>query len=142
MLEEMQRLQECPALALFLNHYAEPGLADRMLWQPRLMNAEGVAAAEVTSLHGELLAFDWIEMNFGLVSGKEPGGLTACYRVTLAGLRAWKRAQGGFLPMEEEEVVATRRPPRRSKAEKESPAEVVALAAETPPAETPPAEAA
>ncbi len=115
MLEEMQRLSESEPLRQLLDHYASRGVADRMVWQDRLMALESVPAPELTKLHGELLASEWVEMNVGFTSGKCPGGVAACYRITVAGLRAWKRTQGGFyLEDEEEEAAPTPRRPRRS----------------------------
>lgn len=102
MLEELQRLRESIVLQQLLEHYASLGTADRAVWQQRRMELQGVGAPEITALHGELLAFSWIEMNFGFLTGNEAGGLSACYRITLDGLRAWKRAQEGFLALEEE----------------------------------------
>ena len=37
----------------------------REVWQDRLMEMEGAAAKELTQLHGELIAFAWIEQNTG-----------------------------------------------------------------------------
>ena len=48
------------------------------------MHLDGVEP-QMAKLHGELLAFAWIEQNTGVVP--------ACYRITLDGWRAIKQAQ-------------------------------------------------
>jgi len=116
MREEMQRLHDSLPLRQLLEHYAQRSADDRTVWQDRLMALDGVPAAELTRLHGELLSFEWLEMNVGVTTGAASGA-PGCYRVTVAGLRAWKRAQGG-LWVEEEDTAAptpTRPFPRRKK---------------------------
>jgi hypothetical protein len=49
---------------------------------------EGVEAPEISKLHGDLIAFNWIEQNTGNFSVHRAGEVPACYRVTLNGLRA------------------------------------------------------
>lgn len=113
MLDEMQRLAESESMRRLLDHYAAKGVDDRMVGHDRLMALESITAAELTKLHGELLTAEWVEMNVGFTSGKCPGGVAACYRVTVAGLRAWKRTQGGFyLEDEEDEANPTANKPR------------------------------
>src|SRR5579862_7513088 len=113
MLDEMQRLGESEPLRRLLDQYAAKGVDDRMIWQDRLMELESVTAGELSRLHGGLLAAEWVEMNVGFASGKLPGGVAACYRITVAGLRAWKRTQGGFhVEDEEEEANPTAKKPR------------------------------
>jgi hypothetical protein len=125
MLDEMQRLSESESMRRLLDHYATKGIDDRMTWQDRLMELESVTAGELTRLHGELLAAEWVEMNVGFTSGKCPGGVAACYRITVAGLRAWKRTQGGFYLEDDEEEVKpalerSRRAQRGNRAKKET----------------------
>jgi hypothetical protein len=76
-------------LRALLAHYAALGKEDRQAWQDRLDALEGVGPREVTRLHGELLAFGWVEQNTG-VAPRLPGRGSApcCYRVTVAGRRA------------------------------------------------------
>jgi hypothetical protein len=45
-------------------------------------------------LHGELIAFDWIEQNTGQAFLTQEGTLSACYRITLNGLREHQRFHG------------------------------------------------
>src|ERR1700733_547358 len=65
-----------------LAHYARLGEASLENWQDRLMQMDGVTAAELSKLHGELIAFGWIEQNTGQVSTLKPGAVPSCYRIT------------------------------------------------------------
>ena len=87
MLDDSLRLRENPHLLALLSHYAQQGTADRAMWRNRLMEMEGVEPKQLTMLHGELIAFDWIEQNSGQT-------LSACYRITVNGLREFGRVQG------------------------------------------------
>jgi hypothetical protein len=82
MFDELERLGKDDNLFALLAHYARPGAADREAWQSRLTAIEGVRPEELVKLHGELIAYDWVEQNTGEVP--------ACYRVTPAGLRAFR----------------------------------------------------
>ena len=94
MFDEFYRLHECPELVNLLRHYADLGKIDRQVWQDRLMELEGVPPRELSKLHGELIAYDWVEQNTGNVVLGKPGIVTACYRVTRDGLRATPAAPG------------------------------------------------
>jgi hypothetical protein len=48
-------------------------------------------------LHGELLAYGWLEQNTGVVSASS-GAPPACYRVTAVGLRALRESQAAQTP--------------------------------------------
>jgi hypothetical protein len=85
MFDECERLRENKELFRLLAHYAQGGTADRTAWQDRLIDLNGVAPKQLVTLHGELLAFEWVEQNTGATA--------AGYRVTTAGLRALKRAK-------------------------------------------------
>lgn len=52
------------------------------------MQLEGVPAAELVKLHGELIAYGWVEQNTGVTTILKPGVAACCYRVTAAGKRA------------------------------------------------------
>ena len=93
MFDELDRLREAPELRSLLAHYAERGKADREAWQDRLNHLDGLEARAVVRLHGELLAFGWIEQNTGVTPASMPrgGAAPACYRVTTAGLRALRQ---------------------------------------------------
>ena len=92
MFDEFDRLGECPELVQLLSHYVVLGKVDRQVWQDRLMELEGVPPKELSKLHGELIAYDWVEQNTDVVTLSNPGVVAACYRVTLDGLRR----SGGF----------------------------------------------
>jgi hypothetical protein len=89
------RLREGEALAHLLAHYAELGAAEREAWQDRRMDLEGAEPRDLVRLHGQLLARGWLEQNTGATSVLKPGAVTACYRVTAAGLRALRQARDG-----------------------------------------------
>jgi hypothetical protein len=85
MLDDVDHLRNNPHLVQLLSHYARLGAENRETWQGRLMKMEVVEPPELVKLHGELIAFAWVEQNTGQVP--------ICYRITLAGLRAMRQAQ-------------------------------------------------
>jgi hypothetical protein len=58
---------------------------------------DGLEPRALVRLHGELLAYGWLEQNTGAVSASR-GAPPACYRVTAAGLRALKESQSVETP--------------------------------------------
>lgn len=93
MFDEMDRLAEVRELFDLLAHYAGLGGADRDVWQDRLAEMRGVESRQLVRLHGELLAYGWIEQNTGLTPVLKLGAAPLCYRVTTAGLRVVKQAR-------------------------------------------------
>ena len=93
MFDEMDRLREAKGLYGLLDYYGKLGTADRQAWQDRLAELEGVPARELVKLHGELLAYGWLEQNTGMTPQLRPGAAPACYRITSAGLRALKQVR-------------------------------------------------
>ena len=93
MFDESQRLRENPHLLALLTHYAQMGSEDRATWRDRLMQIEGVEPKQLSTLHGELIAFEWIEQNTGQASALN-GVISSCYRVTLNGLREFGKFHG------------------------------------------------
>ena len=93
MFDELERLRGDAHLLDLLTHYAEAGSADREAWQDRVMTREGVEPRQLARLHGELIAYSWVEQNTGLTPVLKPGVAAACYRITSAGLRALKLAR-------------------------------------------------
>jgi len=89
------------------------------------MQLEGVEARQLSALHGELIAFDWIEQNTGAAVSLPNGTISACYRVTLDGLRALRQVQNGE-PEEDRSEVAGESAPRFPRRKKER-AETVAV---------------
>jgi hypothetical protein len=85
MFDELDRLRDNKALFELLTHYAELGAADRQVWQDRLIEMEGVEPRALVKLHGELLAYGWLEQNTGVT----PSG----YRITPSGIRALKQVR-------------------------------------------------
>jgi hypothetical protein len=123
MFDESQRLKENPHLLFLLSHYAQQGAEDRATWRSRLMEMDGVEAKQLSILHGELIAFDWIEQNTGQT-------LSACYRITLNGLREYGRLQGVEINEKSSEAQEPKVPrfPRKKKQKSESP-DILELAA-------------
>jgi hypothetical protein len=99
MFDEMKRLRETKGLLELLSHYSDLAAADRQVWQDRLLQMEGVEARELVKLHGELLAYGWLEQNTGATPVLRQGAAPGCYRITAAGVRALKQVRA-------EEVVA------------------------------------
>jgi hypothetical protein len=93
MLDELNRLRADEYLLELLKHYASLGEVDREAWQDRVMNHQAVDCTALVRLHGDLLAFEWIEQNTGILVNAREGHMPSCYRVTTAGLRALKRAR-------------------------------------------------
>lgn len=91
--DEMDRLAECRPLYDLLVHYASRVTDDRDVWQDRLADLPGTPARELVKLHGELLAYGWLEQNTGMTPVLKHGLAPLCYRVTPAGLKAWKQAR-------------------------------------------------
>jgi hypothetical protein len=88
--DEMERLRTVEGLCDLLRHYAVLAAADRQAWQDRPAELPGVPARELVRLHGELLAYGWLDQNTGQTPTLRAGAVPACYRVTPAGLRALK----------------------------------------------------
>jgi hypothetical protein len=92
MFDEMKRLREMKGLSGLLTHYSDLGATDRQVWQDRLLQMEGVETRELVKLHGELLAYGWLEQNTGATPVLKQGAALGCYRITTAGVRALKEA--------------------------------------------------
>ncbi len=93
MFDELERLRASETLFTLLSHYAELAADDRERWHDRRMKLEGCERRELVRLHGELLAYGWLEQNTGQLTRFEPGSVAGCYRVTTAGIRACKQAR-------------------------------------------------
>lgn len=91
--DEMERLRTTEELYGLLRHYADLAIPDRQAWQDRLAEFANASPRELVRLHGELLAYGWLEQNTGLTPVLRIGAAPACYRVTSAGLRALKNLQ-------------------------------------------------
>src|SRR5260370_16260095 len=95
MFDEMDRLRNVKELSALLAHYAELAAPDRQVWQDRVQEVNGVEARELIKLHGELIAYGWLEQNTGAPPILKRGFAPACYRFTPAGLRALKQTPAG-----------------------------------------------
>jgi hypothetical protein len=58
------------------------------------MKMEGIDSSQLTTLHGELIAFDCVEQNTGHAKLSQDGTITACYRITQHGLREFRLIHG------------------------------------------------
>jgi hypothetical protein len=85
MVDDLEHLRNNPQQLQLFCHYARLGESNRETWQLRLSVMEEVRPSELARLHGELIALDWVEQN----TGRTP----CCYRITLAGLRAFRQLQ-------------------------------------------------
>jgi hypothetical protein len=132
MFDESQHLQENPHLLALLSHYAQQGTEERATWRDRLMQMEGVEPKQLSVLHGDLIAFDWIEQNMGQAICRPDGTLSACYRITLNGLREHRRIHGVEIA-EESSQTFDRSQPRfaRKKKPKSDSSEAVAAPEES-----------
>jgi hypothetical protein len=93
MFDELERLRGVKELFALLQHYQQVAEADRQAWQDRLIEMEGVEPRQLVKLHGELLAYGWLEQNTGLTPVLRAGAAANCYRITTAGIRALKQAR-------------------------------------------------
>jgi hypothetical protein len=93
MFDELERLRDVKELSALLRHYQQAGEADRQAWQDRLAEMEGVEPRQLVKLHGELLAYGWLEQNTGLTPALRAGAAASCYRITTTGIRALKQAR-------------------------------------------------
>jgi hypothetical protein len=114
------RLRANVHLLTLLSHYSRLGSGDRAAWRDRVMRMDGVAADQLTALHGELIAFDGIEQNTGHAALLPDGTVSGCYRVTPAGLREFRRLHGVEAADDEPGVVE--KPPRHPRRKRERPA--------------------
>jgi hypothetical protein len=133
MLDEIAHLRNNPPLLQLLTHYARLAEPNRDAWQNRLMSMDSVEPAGMTQLHGELLAFGWIELNGGQSDHFSPGVAPACYRMTVDGLRAYRRVTGAELGVQEIPAAAEKamRKVRKRRREKKSAEELTAADAWT-----------
>jgi hypothetical protein len=93
MQDELDRLRANNGLFQLLAQYAQLAEPERSVWQDRVMAMDGMEPTEISKLHGELIAFGWVEQNTGGSPGLRGGVVPACYRVTLAGIRAVQQIQ-------------------------------------------------
>lgn len=93
MTEDVGLLIENRPLLTLLTHYADAGAEDRLVWQDRVMTIDGAKPDDLVTLHGLLLAGDWLEQNTGATPVLRRDGVPCCYRITTAGQRALRRVR-------------------------------------------------
>lgn len=97
MFNELHRLRDESELFALLDHYADLGSSDRQAWQDRRMDLDRCDAKQLTRLHGELMAFGWLEQNTGAIPVARANAVPGCYRVTREGVRARNQVRTGEL---------------------------------------------
>jgi hypothetical protein len=93
MFDEMDRLRQVKELFALLACYQERAAGDRQAWQDRVSDWQGVESRDLVRLHGELLAYGWLEQNTGAADVARKAAAPACYRITTAGTRALRQAR-------------------------------------------------
>lgn len=93
MFDELERLRQGKELFALLWHYQQASEADRQAWQDRRVEMESVEPRQLVKLHGELLAYGWLEQNTGLTPVLRLGAAASCYRITTAGIRVLKQVR-------------------------------------------------
>jgi hypothetical protein len=91
----MKRLRESTGLKDLLAHYVNQPVAEPDARLDRVMELDGFTGKSLSQLHGELIAYGWIEYSAGS-NIVRPGCVPNCYWPTAAGRRAlrWSEAQG------------------------------------------------
>jgi hypothetical protein len=97
MFNDLERLRDSADLFALLEHYAELAGHDRQAWQDRHMRQGECSARQMAQLHGELIAYGWVEQNTGIAAVVRKSAAPLCYRITTAGLRALKQVRAGEL---------------------------------------------
>lgn len=92
MFDELHHLRTVPQMLPLLDRYGQAGAADQEAWQDRVMELPGTAPRDLVKLHGDLLAYGWLEQNTGLTPVLKAGAVPGCYRITPAGRRALQQA--------------------------------------------------
>jgi hypothetical protein len=105
MFDDLERLRQIPGLRELLAHYAALADNGREVWQDRLMSLDGVDSSALSKLHGELIAWGWIELNAGCFGMSKAGAVAGFYRVTTTGLRVLRRAAADHDESDGDEMV-------------------------------------
>jgi hypothetical protein len=95
MFNELERLRDGADLFALLDHYADLATPDRQTWHDRRMQMGECEPKQLTRLHGELLAYGWLEQNTGVVPAARKGEAPGCYRATRAGIKALEAVRSG-----------------------------------------------
>ena len=93
MSEELDLLLASAALTELLAHYGRLAESDRDAWHPRLNELAGTGSCELTQMHGELIAYGWIDLAVHRYSGDTDSQRTGGYRITPDGRRALREAK-------------------------------------------------
>jgi hypothetical protein len=97
MFDELERLRDTPDLLTLLGDYADLAAPDRQAWHDRRMQQDGCEGKQLSRLHGELMAYGWLEQNTGVVPAARKDQAPGCYRVTRAGIKALEQVRSDEL---------------------------------------------
>jgi hypothetical protein len=97
MFDEVGRLRTAKDLYELLEAYRSRSGGDRQAWQDRIEAIGDTTARDLARLHGELIAYGWLEQNTGVVPQPRLGAAPACYRITAAGIRALREVRDAVL---------------------------------------------
>lgn len=93
MFDELERLRVSSELLALLEYYVLGGDADRTVWVDRISDIHGVDGRALTRLHGELIAYGWLEINLDPAGPRKPDTVVGCYRATKEGAKAHRETQ-------------------------------------------------
>lgn len=92
MIDETRRLVQSESLRALLAHYVAAGEREPRAWQHRRSDLEGADPKSLATLHGLLLAQQWIEMKLDPPREEPAHLLPRMYRSTPSGIKALQRA--------------------------------------------------
>jgi hypothetical protein len=98
MSEELDLLLASAGLAELLAHYGRLAEIDRDVWHPRLNELAGSGSRELSQMHGELIAYGWIDLAVYRYGGETGSQRTGGYRITPDGRRALREAKVDLAP--------------------------------------------
>jgi hypothetical protein len=96
MFDNLERLRNSDQLRQLFGHYAKLGETNPEAWHPRLTQLDCDGRVDLVKLHGELIAFNWIESNTGQTPCK--------YRLTRAGQKAMQEIDSDTSEIENQAV--------------------------------------
>jgi hypothetical protein len=93
----VDRLRDHRALRELLAFYVSVSERHKTVeWHDRLMELAGISEAELTALHGELIAWGWLDCRIGHDSFSQPGKLSRCYKATREGAKLLRQSLDPF----------------------------------------------
>jgi hypothetical protein len=93
MFDELERLRQTKELYELLEYYQQASGPDRQAWLDRVIEWQELAPRDLVRLHGELIAYGWLDQNTGITPLPRLGAALAAYRITTGGIRALRQAR-------------------------------------------------